>query len=614
MKKTKNETEVFKEKKTKISFHPDWVSIIIKLLILVGFIFLIIFVITNIRKSNENKTFNKNIEKMRASAYAYFKDENNRPLEENEEIDISLDDMIVAEMIDELRLNKNIICDKDASYIAVTKVTDTKYNLNVNLTCGNKSKTENYTLNYSSLKTNASSNNTSDDSKEPEKISETVIAKNDEKTLYEFSRTIQADAKYTCPSGFTLVGTKCYSNVEVLKANAVPIYNIKPGKNIKASYHREEVSYEYADPIVKSGSTTLTCPTGYNLVNNTCQKITDPFPKDKITYTCPTGYTLNGTKCTTMTSLIKKNATYKCSKGTLTNDNRCKIVTNAALSCKTGKYSSAKKMCYVEINATPNYNSWKYQGVIESKKEKTSTNTILYVYLGKTNKGKNRYNKYTRTVKSYSCEYGTYIGNGKCRYYNESYSKYVCTSGTLNGKKCISYTNAKMISSTSSSCPSGYVKSNDKCIKTINATKNVSKSYYCKAGSTVTSDKKCMVTTTPTSKKGKDTYSCPSGYEQLGSGSSTKCRKKNVTAGYYYCHDDDAVLDNDRCVTASVTTFKGYKCPSGYELAGNYCYKYTSTETIKANKIAGNVINEEYIWSASKRLDGWTFTGNTKKV
>ncbi len=608
MKKREVETKEVIKEESKVSIHPDWVSIAIKLLILIGFIFLLIFAITNIKKSGENKTLNKNIELMRSSAYTYFKEEENRPVEENEEIDISLGDMIASDMIEELKLSKKVICDKETSYIAVTKVSDVKYNLDVNLTCGKKSKTENYVLNYNSLKNKGSSN-----SIESEKVSNTVSSSEGETTMYEQRRTIQAEAHYECPEGFTLVGTKCYSNVAVLKASAVPIYNIKPAKNIPASYHREEVDYEYTEPL-KNNQVTLKCPSGYTLVNNKCQKIENPYPKNNYIYSCPSGYTLVNNKCVSTVALTVKNAVYKCSTGTLTNDNRCQIIKNANVSCKAGKYDSSKKMCYIEINATPNYSAWKDKGIIESKKAKTSSETVKFDYLGIASNGKYRYHKYTRTLKNYSCVAGVYAGNGVCRYYHENYFKYSCSEGTLKGKQCIVYKNAVKVSNSSSSCPSGYVKKGNNCTRTISATRKVNKVYYCKAGSTVTADKKCLITTEAQKVTSKDNYSCPDGYEKIGSGSSTKCRKKKVTPGYYYCHDDDAVLDNDRCITASVSTFKGYKCPSGYELAGNYCYKYTKTETIRATKIAGSVLNEEVIWSASRRLDGWTFTGNTKKV
>ena len=619
-----NEETIVEEKETeesKISFHPDLASLAVKLIILLGFIFLIIFVVTNIKKHNENTKFNKNVETMRASAYTYFKDEVNRPVEEQEEIDISLGDMIDADMIDELKLSNKVICDKNISGIAVTKINDTKYNLDVNLTCGEKSKTENYTLNYNSLKKGSSSNvKESTSNNDSNKATTTTNNNKDTEeenltTMYELRRTIQAEASYQCPDGFTLVGTKCYSNVNVLKASAVPIYNVKPAKNVKASYHREEVDYEYADAIVRKSAATYTCPSGYTLVNNTCQKIENPYSKNKITYSCPSGYTLENNKCVIKTSLVNKAATYKCSKGTLTKDNRCKIVTNPTVSCKAGTYDSSKKMCYITINATPNYTEWKYNGIIESKTAKENTEKVLYTYLGKTSNGKYRYRKYTRSLKDYTCVSGVYAGNGKCRYYHENYFKYTCKTGTLSNKnQCISYQDATVATKASSTCPSGYTKSNNVCIKSISATRNTSKVYYCKAGSTVTADKKCKTTVAATVKEGKDVYSCPSGYEQVGSGSYTKCRKKNVTKGYYYCNDDDAVLDNDRCITAATATFKGYKCPSGYELASNYCYKYTNTETMRATKIAGNVVSEEVIWSASRNLDGWTFTGNTKKV
>ena len=123
MKEQSNENSV-EIKETKKGFHPDFISLGIKLLILIGFIFILIFAITNFNKNKENTTFKNNIELMRSSAYLYFKDEENRPIEENEEIDISLADMIETEMIDELKTSKKVICDKNQSGIAITKISD----------------------------------------------------------------------------------------------------------------------------------------------------------------------------------------------------------------------------------------------------------------------------------------------------------------------------------------------------------------------------------------------------------------------------------------------------------------------------------------------------------
>ncbi len=646
------DSEDFEEPKKKKEIHFDWPSILIKLLILFVFIFFIIFIINKVGKGNKNTLFNKNIETMRAGAYSYFKDEVNRPVEENEEIDITLQDMIDSDMVNQSNLADKLTCNSEVSHISVTKVSDTKYNLDVYLTCGEETRTENYTLNYRSLKNENSSSTAKEEKEETETVKDSsnvsasqvsndsnkkssngssssvnstsssgsVSENNSKTTLYELSRVIQDNATYSCPDGFTLVGASCYSNIKLYKAKAVPKYQVIPSKKINASYHKDEVEKVYADPIVQTSAASLSCSSGYTLVGQVCQKTVAPTVKTSTSYQCPENTTLSGTKCVKTASLIQKSATYKCSSGTLTNDNRCKVTSSVSVRCKKGTYDSSKKQCYVTKNATKVYTNWRSIGVTSysSKLKETDYETRRYEYIGVNAYGNYSYRVYTRSFTGgYSCSSGTYAGNGKCHVYSSSYLENYCKSGyTLNSKgtKCVKYTKASVKTKASTSCPSGYTKSGDKCVRYINATPVVQKVSTCPSGYEKTSDNKCMIAKKPVTKEGKTVYSCPSGYEKLGDGSYTKCVKKNVTPGYYYCTDESATLNDKKCITPSQTEFLGYNCPKGYELSGNYCYMYTDSEKVKATKVPGAVLKEEFIWSATKKIDGWNFTGNTKKV
>ena len=108
---------------------------------------------------------------------------------------------------------------------------------------------------------------------------------------------------YSCPSGYTLNGTKCSKKTTDTK-NATA--------NTK---------------------TTYSCPSGYTLNGTKCKKTTtatkNATANKKTTYSCPSGYTLNGTKCskkTTDTKTATKNekVTYSCSNKDYTlNGDKC---------------------------------------------------------------------------------------------------------------------------------------------------------------------------------------------------------------------------------------------------------------------------------------------------
>ena len=103
---------------------------------------------------------------------------------------------------------------------------------------------------------------------------------------------------YSCPSGYTLSGTKCNKSVTT------------------------------TDTKNATSKTTYSCPSGYTLSGTKCNKNVTTSSVDtknatsKTTYSCPSGYTLSGTKCTKdATSKQIVNATsktiYSCKTGEL---------------------------------------------------------------------------------------------------------------------------------------------------------------------------------------------------------------------------------------------------------------------------------------------------------
>ncbi len=595
-----------KEVKERKAFKADWASIAVKLLILFFFLFLLIYVVTKINKGKMEKKYTTNLESIRTAAYTYFKDEANRPEKESEEIVLTVEDMIDANLLQPLSISRKITCDSSESYATITKKTDTSYNLNVNLKCGEETKNGSYSLNYKSLKKDKEQEEVTKEKEtttEKEQNNETTSG-----TLYQLKRTIVDTSSYKCPDGFSLIGKKCYSNVELMKVNATVIYQTIPGKNTKATYHQGQTLYDEKTPTLNTQKTTITCPSGYAKENQTCVKKTNALTKIKTNYYCPENYSLQDNKCVSIKTVSAASATYNCSQGTLIN-NTCQIKETPKITCTKGVYDANKKMCYTTVNASKSYSSWQKVGNIKSKSKKTNTTTARYTYKGKKN-GYYIYSKETRKVQGYYCKTGIY-DNKKCKIYNNSYLKKYCTNGTLdtNSNTCISYTNATLKQASTKTCPSTYTKNGNACIKKINATAKKTTEYYCPSTYTLVGNI-CKKTASPIINKGQTTITCPNGYEKV----NNTCRKKIQTQGYYTCEDENATLQNDRCITKSQTIFKKYKCPSGYELSGNVCYKYTDSQTINATEIKGKVISEETIWSATKTLEGWTFTGKTKTI
>ncbi len=624
----KEKTEKIKdnEKKVKkISFKADWVSIVIKLAILLAFAFLFIYVFTKLKGDSSEKIFDKNVEMMRAGAYTYFKEEENRPNSVDEEYDLTLQDMINSSLISELKDKKKNVCDKENSYASLTKESATKYNLHIYLLCNGDSKEKDYSVTYKETKTTTKDNKDTEEKKDEqvkENSSNNTSNENNNTTsdtslttIYEYKKQVRSAESYDCPDGFVLNGQYCYSESKLLTVDATPKYKVIPASNTAANYSAPKTEYEYANPIVTKSASTLYCDSGYQLVNGVCQKTINATASNKTNYSCTSG-TLSGTNCIIKTKGTKVPATYSCNNGTLIGKSICRLTSSVKYRCTKGTYDKNKESCYVYVNANPLYTNWKLDNIYQYKTAPKNSNTITYEFAGVGSNGLSRYKRYTRTISGYDCPSGTYYKNGKCKVYKSSYLVKYCDSGyTLNGTetKCYVDTLAPIKTAATIKCPSGYTKVGNECQKTVKATKNISTTYKCPSGYQL-NGKTCIKKVTAKTKSGSEIYTCPQGYTKTGTGGSTKCSKSKTTKSYYYCQDSAARLVNNRCVKDQIKEFVSYKCPSGYELSGDKCYKYTSTDKIKATKIDGEVIREETMWSAKKSVSGWERTGRSKKV
>ena len=593
-------------KKQILKIKADWVSIAVKLIFFLLVAFLVIFVVTKLR--NQGNTFEENIEKMKEVSYTYYKVRNHRPVTLDEEVVMSLEDMIKASLLPELKDTNNNVCSKEYSYVSLVNRGNDDYDLNIYLSCGGESKSAFYKVNYPS-KNNENNTNINDD-KEVTKV-----------TLYELKRDVKNDFTYSCPSGYTLSGRYCVKGGETISVSATPKYRVTPEINRPAVQKNYGYEYEYVDPIIIKNEDNLKCPSGYQLKNGKCEMDGVVKYKTQTTYNCLNGGTPSGNRC-----LFTINATYVdeefyCKNGEV-RDGRCYLKEKYNVRCIYGSYDSSKNACYTTYSSYNKLSDWLFDGIVtfSASKNVEETDTIRYEKVEELSNGKVRYKRYVRINKK-TCNNGDILDGRTCKHYDSSYEERYCRNSkyslTNDKSECYLYENMsnRKIKGTYT-CPTGYSKrgsgSNTSCYKYEAAQESTSKQAYCSVNYSLTSDGKCKRVLNPTIVN-DEVYTCPDGYSKRGTGSKTQCYKKVKKESYMYCSNSEATLIGDRCVIPEKTELVGYNCPLGYKKFNNTCVKNTAKESILATKNNVDSTYTETIWSKTKELKGWTWTGNTKE-
>lgn len=545
---------MYDEEKRSYKIGINWGDLAIKLILLVLFIFLLIWLFP---KQNLNtfydKVFNENIQTMKNAARDYY---TTARLPENigESTKMTLQEMLNSKLILPFVDKDGKTCDTNASYVQVTKTTDNEYALKVLLSCNNQT---DYIIDTIGCNNTCPSGNCNVEEEKPA----TPATPQKTVTQYQFKKLVKNDkVNYTCPTGYTLSGTKCYRTVESSRISATANYYDDVTTTTSASYARGETTYKYADAIISGGKTN---------------------------YSCPSGYTLSGTKCYyyAKAKTSTTNGYYTCPKGGTVIGNRCEITAN---------YITSNGSSY---NATAVHsNTWK------AVKTERVTYALSEYY--------NTYEKRVRTGTSteYACDtcfnkvtYYTYVTSQK------PITGYTCPNGgTLSGTKCIT-AGTKI-------CPDGYSNLGTKCAASYDATYvNGTSTTTCPSGYTK-SGNSCYLSVAAAVNTTNKTYSCPSGYTRSGSGSNTLCYKQvTVKEGSYYCSDANATLKGSTCYKTTKGSFKSYTCPKDYILDGTSCYKTTS-DVKDATKKATTTSSYTYTWNKNKTLSGWTATGKTREV
>lgn len=440
--------------------------------------------------------FNQNITTMKEASILYFTTPR-LPQKQGDSVKLTLKELLDKHLVVAPLDEKGNVCDTEKSYIIMTKDKD-EYVLKVNLKCGSE---EDYILTYLGCYDYCQGTVCENKAKQPTKtvtktetkkevtpvkptnlsyqyeyklngkwsdwsnwsewgttkLTATTSKEVDTKTVKIDDKVTTVDAKetitYTCPSGYTLSGTKCVKSTESIVT-----------ATIKKTY---------------------TCPTGYTYSGGTCKKgyISTVDATKTVTYSCPSGYALNGSVCyktTTTTIDATKTIKYSCEEGYTISGTSCvrstKTVTRQTFT--SARSGSEYKLVSVDTRSACTgcayITYYTYDVTTSSTSSKAATSTTAY-----------------------TCPSGYTLAGTKCAKTSDTQTaattttgNYSCPSGyTLNGDKC-----KKTVINTvdpdtniSYSCQEGYNLVEGVCVKgsvsTIDATKN--EKYSCEQGFTL---------------------------------------------------------------------------------------------------------------------------------
>lgn len=458
--------------------------------------------------------FNQNITTMKEASILYFTTPR-LPAKKGDEVKLTLKDMLKEHLLVAPLDEQGNACDVDKSYVILRKDSD-EYTLKVNLKCGSEEEyilvhlgcydycngavCESKTTAKPSYKqpTSSKTPNTpvtpkptisyqyeyklngrwSDWSKWSEwtttKLTESTSKDVESKTETTKDKVdiVAATPKvtFTCPTGYTLTGTKCVqSNEQILTATIKKVY---------------------------------TCPSGYTYNGGTCKKgyISTVDPTKKVTYTCPSGYSISGTTCyktSTTTVDATKTIKYSCDDGYVINGTQC-----------TRTVKTVTRQTFTSEKSGSNY------ALVSVDTRSACTGCALVTYWTYDVTTTSQSTKAASSSVSYSCPSGyDSLGNGRCARTDSTTAAASRTESDLT-------------------CPSGYDLKNGKCKKTVIYTvdPDVNISYSCKEGNLV--EGVCVKGSVSTIEATKNTtYSCDAGYDL--DGMTCRKVTKGITTTYY---------------------------------------------------------------------------------
>ena len=519
-----------------------------------------------------NQIYNQNITTMKEAAINYFTTDR-LPSKVGESVTITLKEMQDKKLVLDLIDSNNKKCDVEKSSVKVEKL-DNEYLMTVKLECSDASNYIEVHLGcYDYCKASGVCEKKETPVIKPTNPTKPVIL--EKKYQYEYEKITDGKwgdfGEWSQWSKDTITKTE-YRNVETKEITE------KTGTLVDVIDAKKDVK------------TTYTCPSGYTLNGTKCSKKSTDTKKatasTKTTYSCPSGYTLNGTKCSKTTTDTKnatanKKTTYSCPSGYTLNGTKCSKTTtdtkNATANTTYGDWVYQGKYTFNSIQYTSD--TRKVVRVSSSINTDCTTNctTNTWTYLV--------YNRSKKTT--YSCPSGYTLNGTKCSKKTtdtknataSTKTTYSCPSGYgLGGTKCykgsMTTKNATANTKTTYSCPSGYTLNGTKCNKTTtdtkNATANKKTTYSCPSGYTLNGTK-CSKKTTDTktaTKNEKVTYSCSNKDYTLN---GDKCTKTvDVYTKYtYYRYQERKFISGTRDIKWSTSKTDSTLLKQGYVLTGN---------------------------------------------
>lgn len=632
-------------------------DLLIRLILIIIFIFLLIwlFPMPDLKPLN-NQIFADNIDRMKDVAKSYYTVER-LPKNINDSKKMTLKEMIDNKLILPLMDSNGKYCSEDDSYIEITKL-ENEYIIKVNLSCTDK---QDYIIEHygcydicsdtcKALETTSKSGyatdvttkrKTTNNSTTKHITSRVTTTKNGGKVYeYQFTKNVctQNFDKYVCDAGYYLAGDSCIKNGSevVTKPAEEKITNVTSTDTKDAKpVINSSTELKPADCRDEVLTKTATINAGYK---KTTYSATKKTVTQKVTANEVISYDVKGAVETTKTI----NASYT------TVDNYNIVDADQVYTSYEWQYVSTKITTEAGLEFVGG--NEKLVSVDSWQERECSACAALVTYYKYY-----RYKKVPAGKPTYTCDShpGYAIDGNKCKKYTGTTNKCPDSSYKNTGTGCVKY--EKELDCSKYGSEYKLNKANKTCTKTI-------RKYNCDGiGKTTNDPKYCSKVT--------EEYTCPSYMEKQGTGSSTVCidkhdyycpsnttnttytlngtkctvkttqkvkvcscskypgsvqteDKKNCaitnSSTEYSCKDYPGyTLNGDKCVKTITTQKTTYSCDKypGSTLDGTSCIKTIDVTDIKsADKVYKTTCNQEYMWSTSTSVDGWSYTGNKKLI